>query len=106
MVYFLCLEVGTKSRMATMTVNTKGIRGGRSVAGEYFALLGRALPRQSGSDEFYVLPRVKHAGGHVGTLDDPDPDQVQWLLARVGALCRALPTEGASSLEDEIDRSC
>jgi hypothetical protein len=90
--------------MGVMNLKTDGARDLLSVADYYFALLGRSLPQQCASDEFYFLPRAEHAAEHLGTLDDMRPDRIDELLAEVGTLCRRLPTKESPSLEDEIDR--
>ena len=74
------------------------------VAAEYFGFLGSHLPYQCTSDEFYFLPRSEKAVEHLGTLDDLRPEKIQHLVRHVNSLIAALPTEGSSILEEEIDR--
>jgi len=74
------------------------------IADDYFGYLGRHLPQQCASDEFYFLPRSEGAMGHLTHLDYMTPDAVADHIAAVSALLHELATTGDGDLEDEIDR--
>ena len=47
------------------------------IARDYFGYLGRHLPQQCASDEFYFLPRSQAAVKHLNKLDDLSPEKIQ-----------------------------
>jgi len=75
------------------------------IADDYFAYLGRHLPQQCASDEFYFLPRSESAVRHLGILDDLTPDMVQGHIGYVRGLLNRMPSEKTDDLEEEVDRS-
>lgn len=77
----------------------------QTIARDYFDYLGRHLPQQCASDEFYFLPRSETAIQHLNILDDLTPERVQDHLQYVRDLLREIPSEESDDLEGEIDRS-
>jgi len=73
------------------------------IAEDFFGYLGRHLPQQCASDEFYFLPRSEAAIHHLDTLDDMHPDKVQDHVRYVQDLLRKLNGSPATGLEAEID---
>ena len=82
-----------------------GTRTVGEIAEDYFGYLGRNLPQQCASDEFYFLPRSEGALGHLTRLDYITPDAVADHITAVSALLHELAATGGGDLEDEIDRS-
>ncbi|MDP6179079.1 MAG: DUF885 family protein, partial [Desulfatiglandales bacterium] len=74
------------------------------IARDYFNYLGRHLPQQCASDEFYFLPRSEGAIQNLHLLDDLAPEKIQGHLAYVQDLLREISAEERADLEEEIDR--
>jgi hypothetical protein len=49
----------------------------KAIANDFFDYLGRRLPQECASDEFYFLPRSETAIKHLGRLDDLTSGEVQ-----------------------------
>ncbi len=77
----------------------------RSIARDYFIYLGKNLPQQCLSDEFYFLPRVEAAIQHIAVLDDLHPEKIKEYIHHVRNLLNKIPSEETDILEDEIDCS-
>jgi len=75
------------------------------IAQDYFDYLGRNLPHQCASDEFYFFPRSAQAIRHLAHLDDINPERVQDYISYVQSLLNEISVEDEETLEDEIDRS-
>lgn len=75
------------------------------IADDYFSFLGKTLPQQCASDEFYFLPRSQEARRHLDRLDDLTPEKVLDHTRYVESLLTELGGERAEELEDEIDRT-
>jgi hypothetical protein len=75
-----------------------------SVASDYFDYLGRHLPQQCLSDEFYFLSRSEVANQHLEKLDDLTPEKIQGHVRYVQNLLREIPSQERDELEEEIDR--
>jgi hypothetical protein len=87
-----------------MENNDDNKRSLQSIARDYFDYLGRHLPQQCASDEFYFLPRSGAAIPHLNTLDDLTPERIQDHLQYVRTLLREIPSEASDDLEEDIDR--
>ena len=74
-----------------------------SIAGDYFSYLGRHLPQQCASDEFYFFPRSETAKSYLNLLDDLDPDRIQNHVQTVKTLLCELRTGEMEGLDEEID---
>jgi len=74
------------------------------IAGDYFNYIGRHLPQQCASDEFYYLPRSEVAIGHLSRLDELTPEKIQDHIRYVQNLLREISREERDDLEGEIDR--
>ncbi len=74
-----------------------------SIAGDYFSNLGRHLPQQCASDEFYFFPRSETAKSYLNLLDDLDPDRIQNHVQTVKTLLGELRTGEMEGLDEEID---
>jgi hypothetical protein len=74
------------------------------IASDYFTYIGRHLPQQCASDEFYYLPRSEVAIQHLNSLDGLNPEKIQDHLRYVQNLLREISREEGDDLEDEIDR--
>jgi hypothetical protein len=74
-----------------------------SIAGDYFAYLGRHLPQQCASDEFYFLPRSETARSYLNLLDDLEPDKIQHHVQTIKTLLEEVPAGEMQGLEEEID---
>ena len=74
------------------------------IARDYFDYLGRHLPQQCASDEFYFLPRSEVAVQHLSALDDLSPEKIQDHIRHVQNLVEEIPVlKGTVDLEGEID---
>jgi len=73
------------------------------IASDYFDSLGRRLPYQCASDEFYFLPRSARALDALGSLDALDPASVKGLIEHARSLGEELEAAEPTNLEDEID---
>ena len=76
----------------------------RLIAKDYFEYLGRQLPQQCASDEFYFFPRAESAMHHLNILDDMKPEKIQDHVQHVKELLREMSSDEADDLEEEIDR--
>jgi hypothetical protein len=74
-----------------------------SIAGDYFSYLGKHLPQQCASDEFYFFPRSETAKSYLNLLDDLDPDRIQNHVQTIGTLLGELRTGEMEGLDEEID---
>jgi len=74
------------------------------IASDYFNYLGRHLPQQCLSDEFYFLPRSEVAIQHLNSLDDLSPEKIQAHIRYVQNLLHEIPAGERDDLEEEIDR--
>jgi hypothetical protein len=75
----------------------------QSIAKDYFSYLGKHLPQQCASDEFYFFPRSEAARSYLNLLDVPDPDRIQGHVQTIRTLLGEVRTGEMDSLEDEID---
>jgi hypothetical protein len=75
-----------------------------TIASDYFSYIGRHLPQQCASDEFYYLPRSEVAAEYLTSLDDLTPDKIQDHIQYVQNLLREISHEERDNLEGEIDR--
>jgi hypothetical protein len=73
------------------------------IAEDFFGYLGKHLPQQCASDEFYFLPRSETAIHHLDTLDDMLPEKIQDHVGYVQGLLRELKGSTAVGLEAQID---
>ncbi|MFH1487692.1 MAG: DUF885 family protein [Pseudomonadota bacterium] len=73
-------------------------------AEKFFNHLGRHLPQQCASDEFYFLPRAEAALRYLDRLDDLSQERVEGHICYVRDLLSALPSEEMADPEEEIDR--
>ncbi len=74
------------------------------IAKDYFDYLGRHLPQQCASDEFYFLPRSEVAIHYLDRLDDLRAEKVQDHIRYVHKLLDQLRPGDGEDLEEEIDR--
>ena len=74
------------------------------IANDFFTYLGRHLPQQCASDEFYFLPRSETAVRHLNSLDDLTPEKIQDHISYVKALLREISPKKQETLEEETDR--
>jgi hypothetical protein len=74
-----------------------------SIAGDYFSYLGRHLPQQCASDEFYFFPRSETAKSYLNLLDDLETDKIQNHVQTIKALLGEVRTGDMGGLEEEID---
>ena len=74
-----------------------------SIASVFFNYLGRHLPQQCASDEFYFLPRSEAAIQHLNSLDDLTPEKIQDHIQYAQNLLREISSEEHDDLEEEID---
>lgn len=74
------------------------------IARDYFNYLGRHLPQQCASDEFYFLPRSEAAIQNLHRLDDLTPEKIHDHIGYVQDLLREISAEERADLEEEIDR--
>jgi len=74
------------------------------IASDYFTYIGRHLPQQCASDEFYFLPRSEVAIQHLNHLDDLTPENIQDHIRYVDNLLCEISAEERDDLEGEIDR--
>lgn len=74
------------------------------IASDYFNYLGRHLPQQCASDEFYFLPRSEAAIQHLNTLDDLNLEKIKGHISYVQNLLHEISTQERENLEEEIDR--
>jgi hypothetical protein len=87
-----------------MEIGNSQIRPLHSIAEDYFSYLGRHLPQQCASDEFYFFPRSEAAEPYLNLLDDPDPDRLQDHIQSLKTLIGEIREVGTNDLEDEIDK--
>ncbi|MFC1580540.1 DUF885 family protein [Thermodesulfobacteriota bacterium] len=73
------------------------------IAEDYFAYLGKHLPHQCASDEFYFLPRSQHSLPYLKQLDDLTPEKIQDHIHHIERLLGKLPGETGEDLEGDID---
>lgn len=92
----------TRSRHMKNRKNDK--RPPRQIANEFFEYLGKHLPQQCASDEFYFLPRSETAIKNLTRLDNLTPEKIQTHIEYVRKLLLEIPPEKSENLEDEIDR--
>ena len=76
----------------------------QEIARDYFNYLGRHLPQQCASDEFYFLPRSEAAVQHLNRLEDLTPEKIQDHIRYVQNLLSEIPPDERDSLEGETDR--
>lgn len=74
-----------------------------SIAEDYFSYLGKHMPQQCASDEFYFFPRSESARSHLHRLDDLDPDIIQNHIQAIKDLLGELGSGEISGLDEEID---
>lgn len=84
--------------------NTKKKRPLELIASDFFDYLGRHLPQQCASDEFYFLPRSEVAIQYTNSLDDLTPEKIQDYILYAQNLLSEIPQEEQDDLEGEIDR--
>jgi len=75
----------------------------KAIANDFFDYLGRRLPQECASDEFYFLPRSETAIKHLGRLDDLTSGEVQDHINYVRNLSAEILAEKDEDLEGEID---
>jgi hypothetical protein len=75
-----------------------------AIASDYFTYIGRHLPQQCASDEFYYLPRSEVAIQHLSSLDELTPENIQDHIRYVENLLREISPEERDDVEEEIDR--
>ena len=75
----------------------------KAIANDFFDYLGRRLPQECASDEFYFLPRSETAIKHLGRLDDLTSGEVQDHINYVRNLSAEISSEKDEDLEGEID---
>ncbi len=75
-----------------------------SIASDYFSYIGRHLPQQCASDEFYFIPRSEVAIRHLNRLDDLTLEKIHDHIRYVQNLLREISAEERDDLEGEIDR--
>jgi hypothetical protein len=73
------------------------------IAKEYFDYLGKHLPQQCASDEFYFLPRSEVAVQYLTVLNVLTPERIQDLVRCVRNLLAELLTVQTNGLEEHID---
>ena len=73
------------------------------IAEDFFSYLGRHLPQQCASDEFYFMPRSETAIHHLDRLDDIHPERIRDHVSYVKELRRELDDWKTTNLEAEID---
>jgi len=74
-----------------------------SIANDFFGYLGKHLPQQCASDEFYFLPRSEAAIRHLNHLDDLTPERIQDHILYVQDLLNEISPSEPCDLEEEID---
>ena len=75
----------------------------KAIANDFFDYIGRRLPQECASDEFYFLPRSETAMTHLGRLDDLTSVEVQDHISYVRNLSAEISSEKDEDLEGEID---
>jgi len=75
------------------------------IASDFFDYLGRHLPQECASDEFYFIPRSEIAIQHLDILDDLSPEKIRGHVQYVRELIGKIPSEESAELEEEIDRT-
>jgi len=75
----------------------------QGIAEDYFVYLGRHLPQQCASDEFYFMPRSQHALPYLNQLDDLTPEKILDHIRHVEELLGKLPGGAGGDLEGDID---
>jgi hypothetical protein len=73
------------------------------IAKEYFGYLGKHLPQQSASDEFYFLPRSEIAVQYLTVLNVLTPESIQDHVRYVRKLLSEISLKQANGLEERID---
>ena len=76
----------------------------RLIAKDYFEYLGRQLPQQCASDEFYFFPRAESSMHYLNILDDMRPEKIRDHVQHVKELLREISSDAPDDLEEEIDR--
>jgi len=76
----------------------------QSIASDYFRYLGKSLPQQCASDEFYFLPRSEAAIQFLGILDNLHPEKIQDHVTYVRNLLGEVSRVKSDGLEAETDR--
>jgi hypothetical protein len=76
----------------------------QSIAADYFDYLGRHLPQQCASDEFYFHPRSEAALHYLNRLDHLSPERIEGHIGYVRNLSGEIPRERCEDTEGEIDR--
>jgi hypothetical protein len=76
----------------------------QTIAADYFDYLGRHLPQQCASDEFYFLPRSEAALHHLNRLDNLSPERIEAHIGYVRNLSGEIPQNEKKVTEEEIDR--
>ncbi|MFC1821637.1 DUF885 family protein [Thermodesulfobacteriota bacterium] len=76
----------------------------KTVAQNYFEYMGRNLPQQCASDEFYFLPRSETAVRYLDRLDNFAPEKIQQNIQHVKKLLGEIQAVEKRDLESEIDR--
>ncbi len=74
------------------------------IASNFFNYLGKYLPQQCASDEFYFLPRSEIALQYPNSLDDLTPEKIHEHIKYVQKLFNEVPQKEQVDLEEEIDR--
>ncbi|MCP4664969.1 MAG: DUF885 domain-containing protein [Deltaproteobacteria bacterium] len=75
----------------------------QSIAADYFDYLGRHIPQQCASDEFYFLPRSQAALHHLNRLDDLAAERIEGHIEYVRNLSGEILQDRKSDVEGEID---
>ncbi|MBW1701830.1 MAG: DUF885 family protein [Deltaproteobacteria bacterium] len=73
------------------------------IASDYFDYLGKHLPQQCASDEFYFLPRSEVAVQNLERLDDLTPERIRDHIRHVRNLLGEISLEQGDDLEEYID---
>ena len=73
------------------------------IASDYFDYLGKHLPQQCASDEFYFLPRSEVAVQNLERLDDLTPERIRDHIRHVRNLVGEISLEQGDNLEEHID---
>jgi len=73
------------------------------IASDFFSYLGRHLPQQCASDEFYFLPRSETAVRHLSSLDDLNAEKIHDHIRYIKDLLGEISPEKQEDSEEEID---
>jgi len=76
----------------------------QGIASDYFRYLGKSLPQQCASDEFYFLPRSEAAIQYLVILDNLHPEKILDHVTYVRNLLREVSSVKSDDLEGETDR--